>query len=52
MAVTIDDLQVEVRRGGKSAQEQAPAAAPGKERMDLRQQISLLAERSLRLTTE
>ena len=52
MATTIDELVVDVRSGGKRAPEQVPAAAPGKEPVDLRLQISMLAERALRLTTE
>jgi len=52
MAVTIDEMQIDVKSGAKNAQAQSPAAAPPKESVDLRQQLALLAERSRRLTTE
>ena len=52
MAVTIDEMQIDVRSGGAQSQAQAPAAAPPKEAVDLRQRLEMLAERALRLKTE
>ena len=52
MAVTIDEMQIDVKSGEGASQTQNPAAAPSKEPVDLRQQLALLAERSLRLQTE
>jgi hypothetical protein len=52
MAVTIDEMQIDVRSSEGNSQAQAPAAAPAKEPVDLRQQLALLAERTLRLQTE
>jgi hypothetical protein len=52
MAVTIDEMQIDVKSGGKSAPAASPAAAAPKEAVDLRQQIAMLAERALRLNAE
>ncbi|HEY2383500.1 MAG TPA: hypothetical protein VGK48_20190 [Terriglobia bacterium] len=52
MAVTIDDMEIDVKSGGTASAAQAPAAASAKEPVDLRQQMAMLSERSQRLTTE
>lgn len=52
MAVTIDELHIDVKSGGKQAPEQAPAAALSRKAGDPRQQLTLLAERKARLNTE
>jgi hypothetical protein len=52
MAVTIDELEIDVKSNGAKSAAQAPAAAPPKEPVDLRQQIAMLAERAKRLKTE
>ena len=52
MAVTIDEMQIDVKSGAKNAQAQEPAAAPPKESIDLSKQMSMLAERAQRLTTD
>ena len=51
MAVTIDEMQIDVKGTEKSAP-QAPAAAAPKEPVDLRQRMAMIAERALRLDTE
>lgn len=52
MAVTIDELQIDVKSGGKQALEQAPATTLSRKPSDARQQMTLLAERRARLNTE
>lgn len=52
MAVTIDELQIDVKSGGAQSATQEPAAAQPKKPVDLRRQLVMLAERRARLSTE
>jgi hypothetical protein len=52
MAVVIDELQIDVRSGSSAGPAQPPADTSPKKPVDLRKQITLLAERRARLTTE
>jgi hypothetical protein len=53
MAVTIDEMQLDVKSGATGLPSQEPAAAtPSNEPVDLRQQMSLLSERKARLQAD
>jgi hypothetical protein len=52
MAVVIDELQIDVKSGASGGAVQSPPDTSSKKPVDLRKQISLLAERRARLTTE
>jgi|HubBroStandDraft_5_1064220.scaffolds.fasta_scaffold411496_2 hypothetical protein len=52
MAVTIDEMQVDVRSGGSQPSGQAAAPAPNKEPDNLCRKLEMIAERSLRLKTD
>jgi len=52
MAVTIDEMQLDVKSGSTGSPSQEPAAAPSSEPVDLRQQMSLLSERKARLQAD
>jgi hypothetical protein len=52
MAVTIDNMEIDVKSGEAASAAQSAAAASPKEPVDLRQQMALLSERSQRLTAE
>jgi hypothetical protein len=52
VAVTIDEMQVDVRGGNSQPNAQASAATPQKEPDNLCRQLDMIAERSLRLKTD
>ena len=52
MAVTIDELEIDINSAPSGPAAQAPAAAPPKEPVDMRKQFAMLAERAMRLSTD
>lgn len=52
MAVTIDEMEIDVRSGSADTATQAPAASQPKEPVDMRKQLALVAERAERLAAD
>jgi hypothetical protein len=52
MAVTIGELQIDVKSGAGASAAETPAAAPSKKPGEQRQHNIMLAERRARLNTE
>jgi hypothetical protein len=51
VAVTIDEMQIDVRGSNQQQSDQPSAIPPKKEPDNLRRQMEMIAERSLRLRT-